>query len=234
MKLKNKMIKYILISCVLSVIFCFTAFAGDLGSGIVIANGGLNLRDGPSTDSAKITTLQRGTVVSVNSITDDTRWYNITYGGLTGYVSTDYLSVRSSDTSRGTVDRTRSSSSLVGNILDYASEYLGVPYKYGGNGPYSFDCSGFTKYVFDEYGYSLPRTAAQQADALYNVVDEDNLIPGDLVFFSSRTQWIGHVGIYVGNGNFIHASSPGDVVKYDSLYSSYYSSHYVTARRLIG
>jgi cell wall-associated NlpC family hydrolase len=228
------MIKYLLVLFVCSIIFCFTAFAGDLGTGIVIANGGLNLREGPSLDSQRITVLKKGVIVSVNSMTDDTRWYNITYGSRTGYVSTDYLSIRSiSETSRSAVDRTQSSSSLVNNILGYASNYLGIPYKLGGNGPYSFDCSGFTKYVFNEFGYSIPRTAAQQANSLSTYVKKENLIPGDLVFFRSKNQYIGHVGIYVGNGDFIHASSPGDVVKYDSIYSSYYSKNYVTARRLL-
>lgn len=234
MKLTNKMVKYLIVLCICSITLCFTVFAGDLGSGIVIANGGLNFRVEPDLESQKVSTIPRGVIVSVNSMTNDTRWYNITYNGQTGYVSTDYLSLRKdSGTSRGSVDRTQSSESLINNILGYASDYLGVPYKYAGNGPYSFDCSGFTKYIFNEFGYSLPRTAAGQADGLSYVVKKDDLMPGDLVFFSSNNQRIGHVGIYVGNGDFIHASSPGDVVKYDDLNVGYYSSHYVTARRVI-
>lgn len=94
-------------------------------------------------------------------------------------------------------------------IVAYASDFLGIPYVWGGNTPAGFDCSGFTKYVFAHFGITLNRRASQQA--MQGVpVSRDNLEPGDLVFFGNPVY---HVGIYVGNGCFIHAPSTGDVVR---------------------
>lgn len=98
-------------------------------------------------------------------------------------------------------------------IVAYASDYLGVPYVWGGNTPAGFDCSGFTKYVFAHFGISLNRRASQQA--LQGIpVSAGSLQPGDLVFFGNPVY---HVGIYVGNGCFIHAPETGDVVKISAL-----------------
>jgi cell wall-associated NlpC family hydrolase len=98
-------------------------------------------------------------------------------------------------------------------IVAYASNYLGVPYVWGGNTPSGFDCSGFTKYVYGHFGITLNRRASQQANQGVPV-SRDQLQPGDLVFFGNP---IYHVGIYVGNGCFIHAPQTGDVVKITSL-----------------
>lgn len=95
------------------------------------------------------------------------------------------------------------------DLVVYASNFLGVPYVWGGNTPSGFDCSGFTKYVFAHFGISLARRASQQAKQGV-AVSKDNLQPGDLVFFGNPVY---HVGIYVGNGCFIHAPQTGDVVK---------------------
>ena len=116
-------------------------------------------------------------------------------------------------------------------IVEMAKQYLGTPYVYGGNGPKSFDCSGFTKYIYGKYGITLNRTAASQLQHGY-AVSKSELKPGDLVFFK-RGGSVNHVGIYVGDGKMIHASSPGDVVKYDTLLSGYYNTYYYAARRLL-
>lgn len=118
-------------------------------------------------------------------------------------------------------------------IVATAAQYLGTPYAYGGQSPDGFDCSGFVYYVFNQHGYSLPRTAASQ----YNkgvAVDKDNLQVGDLVFFAIGGSGINHVGIYSGNGQFIHSSSPrnGGVV-YSSINDGYYGSYYTGARRIL-
>ena len=118
-----------------------------------------------------------------------------------------------------------------GSILSVAQNYLGVPYVWGGTSPSGFDCSGFTQYVFRQCGYSINRTAdAQYYNGSY--VSYDNLQAGDLVFFSNTYSSAGitHVGIYMGDGNFIHAANGG--VKITSLSSSYYSSRYYGARRI--
>ncbi|AYD39115.1 glycoside hydrolase [Clostridium fermenticellae] len=119
-----------------------------------------------------------------------------------------------------------SSSSVSSNaVVAYASNFLGTPYQWGGNGPGSFDCSGFTCYVFAHFGVSLPRIASDQ-QSVGTAVSRDNLQPGDLVFFGSPAH---HVGIYVGNGCYIHAPKTGDVVKISPLNRSDYSG----ARRVL-
>ena len=110
-------------------------------------------------------------------------------------------------------------------VVAYASNFIGTPYAWGGNGPSTFDCSGFTSYVFKHFGISLPRTAAGQQGVGVSVAKSD-LQPGDLVFFGSPAH---HVGIYVGNGCYIHAPQTGDVVKISSLAGR---SDYSGARRV--
>jgi peptidoglycan endopeptidase LytE len=124
-------------------------------------------------------------------------------------------------------------SALAGQILQTAAQHLGTPYKYGGSNPGGFDCSGFVMYIYNQYGIKLPRTASDQA-ALGTHVDKKDLKPGDLVFFNCGGSGINHAGIYSGNGNFIHSSSPssGGVI-YSSLTEGYYQQHYVGARRIL-
>ena len=111
-------------------------------------------------------------------------------------------------------------------VVGIAMQYLGTPYVWGGASPSGFDCSGFTMYVFAQAGVSLPHNAAMQY-GYGSPVSMGNLQPGDLVFFNG----LGHVGIYIGGGQFIHSPHTGDVVKISSL-SGWYSSTFVGARRL--
>lgn len=116
-------------------------------------------------------------------------------------------------------------------LIDTAVQYLGVPYVYGGSSPNGFDCSGFVQYVYRQMGVELPRTA----DIQYMVgvpVSKENLVPGDLVFFAGDYVNVSHVGIYISDGNFIHASTTYGIA-YDSLYRDYRVDHYVGARRII-
>lgn len=106
-----------------------------------------------------------------------------------------------------------SSSASSDSIVAYASNFMGTPYQWGGNGPSNFDCSGFTSYVYSHFGVGLPRIASDQQN-VGTAVSKDQLQAGDLVFFGSPAH---HVGIYVGNGCFIHAPKTGDVVKISSL-----------------
>jgi peptidoglycan DL-endopeptidase CwlO len=113
-----------------------------------------------------------------------------------------------------------------GGVVGIAMQYLGIPYVYGGASPSGFDCSGFIMYVYAQVGVSLPHNAAAQYGH-GTPVDRSQLQPGDLVFFNG----LGHAGIYVGGGSFIHSPHTGDVVKISSL-SGWYDSTWVGARRL--
>ena len=113
-------------------------------------------------------------------------------------------------------------------VVGVAMRYLGTPYVWAGASPAGFDCSGFTMYVFAQVGVSLPHfTGAQYAMGV--PVAYDQLEPGDLVFFDG----LGHEGIYIGGGQFIHSPHTGDVVKISSLTEAYYSGAYVGARRIL-
>jgi len=114
-----------------------------------------------------------------------------------------------------------------GGVVGIAMQYLGVPYVWGGASPSGFDCSGFSMYVFAQIGVSLPHHAASQYGMGVGV-SRDQLQAGDLVFFNG----LGHMGIYIGGGQFIHAPHTGDVVKISSLSDSWYAATYVGARRL--
>lgn len=120
------------------------------------------------------------------------------------------------------------------SVCQLGAKYLGTPYRYGGSSPSGFDCSGFVGYVFKQYGYSLPRTAA----SIYGegvAVDKSNLREGDLVFFKGPgASCINHVGIFAGNNQFIHSSSGKSWgVTYSSLDASYYFQYYAGAKRIL-
>jgi peptidoglycan DL-endopeptidase CwlO len=117
--------------------------------------------------------------------------------------------------------------SRYGGVVGIAMQYLGVPYVWGGSSPSGFDCSGFVSYVYSQMGVSLPHHAASQYSS-GSPVSREALEPGDLVFFNG----LGHVGIYIGGGQFVHAPHTGDVVKVSSLYDSWYAATWFGARRL--
>jgi len=116
-------------------------------------------------------------------------------------------------------------------IADYAIRYLGVPYVWAGNTPAGFDCSGFIAYVFRSQNIVLPRMADEQFEVGFTVPTA-LLQPGDLLFFSTYEPGASHVGIYIGDGKFIHASSVAGRVMITALASPYYSSHYLDAKRV--
>jgi cell wall-associated NlpC family hydrolase len=119
------------------------------------------------------------------------------------------------------------------DVVRTAYAYRGVPYHYGGSSRSGFDCSGFTSYIYRKKGVSLPHSAADQFNHGKRV-SSGELKPGDLVFFHTTRRGVSHVGIYAGEGKFVHASSGGGRVRVDSLNSGYYKKRLVGARRMKG
>lgn len=198
---------------------------------VVKCSSTVNFRSAASTSSTVLGELKNGTAVTVLSTSNG--WSKVSYAGTTGYISADYLVTASSGTAINP-SNTAASVSISAkrqSVLNYAAQFLGVPYVYGGSTPSGFDCSGLTSYVFKNTVGSIPRVAQAQYDATTRV-SRDDLLPGDLVFFGSSTSSISHVGIYVGSNQFIHAPSTGDVVKYSSLTGSY-ATRYQGAGRVI-
>ena len=199
---------------------------------VVKCSSTVNFRSAASTSSTVLGELKNGTAVTVLSTSNG--WSKVSYAGKAGYISADYLVTASSGTaiSPSNTAASVSISAKRQSVLNYAAQFLGVPYVYGGSKPSTgFDCSGFTSYVFKNTVGSIPRVAQAQYDATTRV-SRDDLLPGDLVFFGSSTSSISHVGIYVGSNQFIHAPSTGDVVKYSSLTGSY-ATRYQGAGRVI-
>ncbi len=209
-----------------------TTYEGDLGYGLVRTEGAtLNLRTGPNTDYERVGTLYDGTVVQLLGMEEG--WFKLSCNNVTGYASSEYIvTCLNANGDRG--DKVSASSALGDQIIAYAKQYLGRPYVWGGNGPNSFDCSGFTKYVYSHFGYNLNRTASAQLKNGVSVT-RDQLQAGDLVFFYNGkvSTPVSHVGIYIGNGDFIHASSNSYTVEISSLYARNYDQKYVYARRII-
>lgn len=124
---------------------------------------------------------------------------------------------------------------LSNDVLMRAIGLVGTPYRYGGTSPEGgFDCSGLVGFVFREAaGLQLPRSTRELIDIHAPGIERDDLQPGDLVYFNPRGGRVSHIGIYVGEGRFVHAPSRGGTVRLDSLESTYWRRHYVSAKRLL-
>ena len=201
------------------------AFAEDAAHYGTVTASVLNIRQQPTTASAVVGKLMNGTTVKVDSL--QSGWAKITYNGINGYVSLDYLKVF-----QGTLpSRSASVSSKGQAVVEVAKQYLGTPYVYGGSSPSGFDCSGFVNYVYKQMGVSLNRVAADQMKN-GTWVDKGMLMPGDIVGFQNSSGYITHVGIYAGNGMMIHSPQTGDVVKYESIVTGNYSMRLTCGRRI--
>ncbi|MDI6601129.1 MAG: C40 family peptidase [Thermoanaerobacteraceae bacterium] len=195
--------------------------ADEFPKGIVTGDD-VNLRENPGLESKVITQVDINNIIMVLGKTDG--WYQIRLSdGTEGWMSASYVSLREEDISR---------SGGLRDIVDFAKRFLGVKYVYGGSSPKGFDCSGFTSYIYKNFGIELPRTAFEQSET-GEAVDKSNLEVGDLVFFKTLgSKKINHAGIYIGEGNFIHSSSGGGEVRIDTLLTGYYNEHYAAARRV--
>ena len=179
------------------------------------------------------TTKNTGTNTNTNTNTNTSTNTNASNTNTTSQTSTTSNSgtkTQEQQTSANTISQV--SSSKGEQVIAYAKNYLGCKYVYGGSGPSVFDCSGFTMYVYKHFGYSMGHSAVTQA-YLGTYVPRSNLQPGDLIIFNNQANTsIGHVGIYVGGGNFIHASSGSGKIIISPLSNAYYNTRYVTARRI--
>lgn len=220
----------------------------------------VNMRTGPNTSYRAIGQSKQGDLAYVIGI--NKQWYKVIWNEAICYIRSDYLDLtefpyenRASKKSplffrlgktTGTpvsVATLKNSSNyipapgkpataLADRIIATAKQYIGVPYVWGGTSPSGFDCSGLVQYVFRQHGIQLNRTTVTQyRQGVY--VDRANLQKGDLVFFQNTyTTGISHVGIYIGNGQFIHASSSRGVM-ISELSNTYWASHYYGARRVL-
>lgn len=235
-----------------------TAENAELGYGKVTGTS-VNLRSGPGISYDRTAIASAGEKCYILGINQG--WYKIIYKNDICYIRSDYLELtelpyenRDSSNSpkffRGgkSLGITPSAAALNGTaaadssasqvqvsgteILAKAREYLGTRYVYGGATPNGFDCSGYVYYVLKTLGFSPARTPADQY-SMGTPVNKANLKPGDIVFFAgTAASGISHVGIYAGNGQFIHAPNSRSVVSYSDLNSGYWAEHYYGARRV--
>ncbi len=240
---KRNILLCLVFVCAVMCALMITASAEEIG--YVNSSDGLNLRTGRGTDYTSLTVIGCGEKVTLYDCEDG--WMKCSYNGQEGYVCAQYISFAAETGERVNIAPVTNTGNAIsheaakylsvpvthtGNaIVDEAAKYLGVPYVYAGTSPSEgFDCSGLVYYVFTNLGYSMNRTAADQATQ-GEYVSKEELLPGDLVFFGTA-DYINHVGIYVGNGMMIHSPKPGYTVTYATIMSGYHCDNYVTARRL--
>lgn len=184
----------------------------------------LNVRSGAGVSFSKVGKLGAGAVVKGVKTADG--WYQID----SGYISADYVSViTAAEAAKATTASSKGS-----EIAAYALTFVGSRYVYGGSSPSGFDCSGFTSYVYRQFGYTLNRSSSDQLDN-GTAVSMSNLQPGDLVIFKkgNTSKRATHVGLYIGNGQFVHASTAKVGVIVSSLSEAYYTSGFVGGRRIV-
>ena len=186
-----------------------------------VITGSLNVRSGPGTNYDKCGKVYAGKTVEILETLNG--WYRIPEG----YVSADYIRVMDeSDTA---------ASGIAAQVVETALSFVGYPYVYGGSSPKGFDCSGFTSYIYKQFGYSLNRTCSGQLDNGTPVAMSE-LQPGDLVIFKKYASSSGrasHVGLYIGGGEFVHASTAKVGVIVSHLSDAYYTTGFVGGRRIV-
>jgi len=202
----------------------------------------VNIRKGPNTTSDVVAKLTDGTVVTVIGINNG--WYKVKHNGNTGYVRSDLMNIVSGQ--KAAVASTQAPAPATSpappanltmgeKIVGFALEYVGYKYTYGGASPSTgFDCSGFVTYVYSNFGITVTRNASGQYRDNGVHINKSDLAPGDLVFFSSNGgSSVTHVGVYIGENEFVHASRGGVGVVISCVDSSYYDGVWYGAKRVL-
>ena len=189
----------------------------------------LNIRSGPSTSNYIVGKSYKGDTVDI--LSNSNGWYKVKLSnGQIGWASSSYINTSGKD-SEGSCESTESNNAQ--SIINTAKAQLGKPYVWGAEGPNSFDCSGLVYYVYGQNGIKMPRTSREQVN-VGTTVSQSQLQPGDLIFSSTDGSGnVNHVGIYIGNGQMIHAPNSNDVVKTTNINSSYWQDTYVKAKRVL-
>ena len=191
----------------------------------IVTASSLNFRSGPSTSASKIGSIPNGAEVGV--ISESNGWSKVNYNGKIGYVSSSYLADKGSSNV--------SVSNKADKVIEFAKTLLGKPYVWGSEGPSSFDCSGYTQYVFKKsVGINLPRVSKDQAK-FGKSVSKNDLQKGDLIAFDmegANNGQVNHIGIYMGDKKIIHASSTKKKVLISDMTDYYYKS-IVSIRRVL-
>ncbi len=213
-------VKILVLSALFIIVFAIGASADQTGYTTADV---LNVRSQPSMSAQIVGQYTYGSNVSVTGSSDV--WYQIRYNSGYAYVHSDY--VKFSPVSNP------DQLSQGQRVVEVAKQYIGIPYVYGGSTPAGFDCSGFVKYVYAQFGVNLNRVAAAQSQNGY-AVSKDDMRPGDIICFASAggTGYIGHVGIYVGDGNFIHSPRTGYTLCIESLAGTSYGNRIAAVRRI--
>lgn len=206
------------------------------------------MRSSPSTSGSILGSTNAGETVTIIGINNG--WYKVKYAGNTGYIRSDFITIidgapagaptggatDAADNYTTAVTAPQGENlSLRDKLVSCALQYVGYSYVYGGASPSTgFDCSGFVKYVFSQFDYAITRSASSQYANDGTAIAKSDLLPGDMVFFSSNGGYsVTHVGIYIGNNQFVHASSPKIGVVISSLDSNYYTRVWFGAKRLL-
>lgn len=209
-----------------------TNTTASLGYGKIVTSGiSLSMRFTP-VDGYVIASIPKNEVIKITGVKGG--WYQVVYNGKTGYVSPSYVLPISEDEILTPAQKRYLEILEAGNkIVAEAKKYLGIKYVWGGSTPtQGFDCSGFTQWVYKKNGITLTYRTQQYLEG--EAVTYDKLMPGDLVFFRTPGgSAITHVGIYVGDGDFIHAPTRGKTVCVQTMASGYYYNTFAFGRRYV-
>ena len=196
----------------------------------VINTSALNVRKESNTSSKKIGSLKKNAIVAI--VGEENGWYKIRYNNQYGYISSEYTINKDITISRGSYDRGQRPTTVAQTATTLALQYVGCKYVWGGTSPNGFDCSGLVYYVYKDYVPNLGRSARPQATT-GTTIEKENLVMGDLVFFGEDGgKTVTHVGIYVGDGIFVHAANSKRGVVTDTLLSGYYEKNFLHAKRI--